>query len=156
MKVGLRLDLYRSAQLAVPVDVVRHAEDAGFHSVWTAEAYGTDVVTAGLLGRATRPRIARHRTCVLAARTPAKVAMHAMTIDVLAGGGRVIIGVGVSGLQIVEAGGRPTLGQTATRLRRLHRDLRKVMDREGPVAHDGTELSLPWPPGPARSGRARR
>jgi alkanesulfonate monooxygenase SsuD/methylene tetrahydromethanopterin reductase-like flavin-dependent oxidoreductase (luciferase family) len=42
MKLALGLDLYRGARMEVPVDQVRRAEELGFHSVWTAEAYGSD------------------------------------------------------------------------------------------------------------------
>ena len=45
MKLALRLDLYRASALAVPVELVREAEDLGYHSVWSAEAYGTDALS---------------------------------------------------------------------------------------------------------------
>ena len=45
MKLALRLDLYRAATLEVPVDLVRDAEALGYHSVWSAEAYGTDALS---------------------------------------------------------------------------------------------------------------
>ena len=45
MKLALGLDLYRGATLDVPVDQVRLAEDLGYHSVWTAEAYGSDALS---------------------------------------------------------------------------------------------------------------
>ncbi len=43
--LGLRLDLYRAAELDVPVELIRRAERLGYHSVWTAEAYGTDALS---------------------------------------------------------------------------------------------------------------
>jgi alkanesulfonate monooxygenase SsuD/methylene tetrahydromethanopterin reductase-like flavin-dependent oxidoreductase (luciferase family) len=45
MHLALRLNLYRSSELSVPVDLVRAAEDLGYHSVWSAEAYGTDALS---------------------------------------------------------------------------------------------------------------
>ena len=45
LKLGLRLELYRSPTVQVPYDLVQRAEDLGFHSVWTAEAYGADALT---------------------------------------------------------------------------------------------------------------
>ena len=45
LKLGLRLELYRSPTVQVPYDLVQRAEELGFHSVWTAEAYGADALT---------------------------------------------------------------------------------------------------------------
>ena len=45
MHIALRLNLYRSAELTVPMDLVRAADDLGYHSVWTAEAYGSDALS---------------------------------------------------------------------------------------------------------------
>ena len=42
MKLALGLDLYRGASVQVPVEQVQRAEALGYHSVWTAEAYGSD------------------------------------------------------------------------------------------------------------------
>lgn len=145
MKLGLRLNLYRAADLAVPIDQVRAAEDFGFHSVWTAEAYGSDALSplAYLAGLTKRIKLG---TCIaqLAARPPATLAMHAMTTDALAGGGRVIIGVGVSGPQIVEGWYGQPWGKPNARLRDYVVIMRKVLAREEPVSHEGTELSLPY------------
>jgi F420-dependent oxidoreductase-like protein len=83
--------------------------------------------------------------------------MHAMTIDALAGGGRVIIGIGVSGPQIVEGWYGQPWGHPTPRLRDYVAIVRKVLDREGPVNHDGTELSLPYRgPGATGEGKALR
>ena len=145
MKLGLGLDLYRGAQLSVPVDQVRRAESLGFHSVWTAEAYGSDALSplAYLAGLTSRIKLATG-VVQTAARAPAATAMHAMTIDALAGGGRVIIGLGVSGPQIVEGWyGRPW-GSPNEVLHDYVTIMRKVLDRDGPVAHDGSEYRLPY------------
>ena len=145
MKLGLRLNLYRAASLSVPVDQVLAAERLGYHSVWTAEAYGSDALSplAYLAGLTTRIKLG---TCIaqLAARPPATLAMHAMTTDALAGGGRVIIGVGVSGPQIVEGWYGQPWGRPTARLRDYVAIMRKVLVREAPVSHEGTELSLPY------------
>jgi F420-dependent oxidoreductase-like protein len=81
--------------------------------------------------------------------------MHAMTIDALAGGGRVIIGVGVSGPQIVEGWYGQPWGHPATRLRDYITILRATIARNAPVAHDGVEISLPYRgPGSIGQGKA--
>ena len=98
MKLGLGLDLYRARTLEVPVELVKLCEDHGYHSVWTAEAYGSDALSplAFLAAHTSRIKLATG-IVQIAARTPAATAMTAMSIDHLAGGDRVIIGLGVSG-----------------------------------------------------------
>ena len=155
MKLALRLDLYRASALAVPVELVREAEDLGYHSVWSAEAYGTDALSPLAYLAAFTSRIKLGTAVVqLAARPPATLAMHAMTIDALAGGGRVIIGVGVSGPQIVEGWYGQPWGHPTARLRDYLTIVRKVVAREAPVVHDGPEISLPYR-GPGSIGQGK-
>jgi F420-dependent oxidoreductase-like protein len=156
VKLGLRLDLYRAADLAVPVDIVRRAEALGYHSVWTAEAYGSDALSPLAYLAAVTDRIKLGTSVVqMAARPPATLAMHAMTIDALAGGGRLILGIGVSGPQIVEGWYGQPWGRPNERLRDYVTILRKVLDREAPVAHDGKEIQLPYRgPGSIGQGKA--
>jgi F420-dependent oxidoreductase-like protein len=145
VKLGLRLELYRAARLEVPFELVRQAEALGFHSVWTAEAYGSDALSPLAALAVVTERIKLGTAVVqLAARPPATLAMHAMTIDALAGGGRMIIGLGVSGPQIVEGWYGQPWGKPTARLRDYITIARKVIRREGPVTHDGPELSLPY------------
>src|SRR3984893_4851008 len=155
MKLALRLDLYRAATLEVPVDLVQPAEDLGYHSVWSAEAYGADALShlAYLAGFTRRIKLGT-AIAQLAARPPATLAMHALTIDALAGGGRVIVGVGVSGPPIVEGGYGQAWGHPTERLRDYVAILRKVLDRDAPVTHDGPEISLPYS-GPGSSGQGK-
>ena len=158
MHLAIRLNLYRAATLSVPVELVQAADDLGYHSVWTAEAYGADALSplAYLAGYTRRIKLGTS-IAQLAARPPATLAMHAMTIDALAGGGRVIIGIGVSGPQIVEGWYGQPWGHPTPRLRDYVAIVRKVLDREGPVSHDGTELSLPYRgPGATGEGKALR
>ena len=95
MKLALGLDLYRGARLEVPIDRICRVEALGYHSVWTAEAYGADALSPLAYIAALTERI-RLGTAVVqvAARTPAATAMHAMTIDALAGGecARLVLG----------------------------------------------------------------
>src|SRR5580704_4004456 len=155
MKLAYRLELYRSARLEVPIEAVRRAEGCGFHSVWTAEAYGSDALSPLAYLAAVTDRIKLGTAIAqLAARPPATLAMHAMTIDALAGGGRVIIGIGVSGPQIVEGWYGQPWGHPTERLRDYLAILRKVLDRDAPVTHDGPEISLPYS-GPGSSGQGK-
>jgi F420-dependent oxidoreductase-like protein len=155
LKLALRLDLYRAAKLRVPIELVLEAERLGFHSVWSAEAYGTDALSPLAYLAARTERIGLGTAVVqLAARPPATLAMHAMTIDALAGGGRVIIGVGVSGPQIVEGWYGQPWGHPTQRLRDYIAIVRKVIDRSEPVTHDGPEISLPYT-GPGAIGQGK-
>ncbi len=156
MKLGLGLDLYRGARLEVPVAKIVRAEELGYHSVWTAEAYGCDAFSPLAYLAALTTRIKLGTAVVqIAARTPAATAMHAMTIDALAGGGRVIVGLGVSGPQIVEGWYGVPWGKPVDRLRDYITIMRKVIDRAEPVAHDGIEISLPYKgPGALGQGKA--
>lgn len=155
MKLGLRLDLYRSARLEIPLDLVRAAEELGYHSVWTAEAYGADALSPLAYLAAVTDRI-KLGTAVaqLAARPPATLAMHAMTIDALAGGNRLIVGIGVSGPQIVEGWYGQPWGRPNVRLRDYVAIIRKVLDRAEPLSHDGPEIPLPYM-GPGSLGQGK-
>jgi F420-dependent oxidoreductase-like protein len=154
MKLALGLDLYRGATMEVPVEQVRRAEELGYHSVWTAEAYGSDALSplAYLAALTTRIKLGTG-VVQIAARTPAATAMHALTIDALAGGGRVIIGLGVSGPQIVEGWYGQPWGSPNQRLREYVAIMRKVIARE-PLTNDGPEFPLPYM-GPGSTGQGK-
>lgn len=145
VKLGLGLDLYRAAHLEVPVERVQLVERLGYHSVWTAEAYGSDAMTplAYLAAHTSRIKLATG-VVQLAARTPTATAMQAMTIDALAGGDRVIVGLGVSGPQVVEGWYGQPWGSPVKRLRDYVAIMHKVIARDGPVSHRGAEISLPY------------
>jgi F420-dependent oxidoreductase-like protein len=124
---------------------VQRAEALGYDSVWTAEAYGSDAVTplAFLAGKTQHIKLGT-AIMQLAARTPANAAMSAATVDALAGGGRFIAGIGVSGPQIVEGWYGQPWGKPYWRIKDYVEIMRKVLRREGPVTHEGREISLPY------------
>ena len=144
MKLGFYIG-YSGAELRLPVDKVLLAERLGFDSVWTAEAYGSDAITPLAYLAALTKRI-RLGTGImqLAARPPAAAAMAAGTVDALAGGGRVIAGLGVSGPQIVEGWYGQPWGKPTTRIRDYVAIMRKIFERKEPVAHAGREIALPY------------
>jgi F420-dependent oxidoreductase-like protein len=131
---------------------VQLAERLGFDSVWSAEAYGTDAITPLAYLAAVTSRI-RLGTSVMqvAARAPAAAAMALGTLDALAGAGRAIGGFGLSGPQIVEGWYGQPWGRPNARLRDYVTIVRKVLAREAPVAHAGSEISLPYT-GPGATG----
>jgi F420-dependent oxidoreductase-like protein len=144
MKLGLMIG-YSGARLRLPVERVQLAERLGFDSVWTAEAYGSDALTplAYLAARTERIRLGT-AVIQLAARTPAAAAMAFGTLDALAGEGRAICGIGVSGPQIVEGWYGQPWGKPNARIRDYVAIMRKVLAREAPVTHQGREISLPY------------
>jgi len=144
MKLGLALG-YSGAHLNLPVKLVQRAEELGYDSVWTAEAYGTDAVTPlAYLAGLTKSIKLGTGIMQLAARTAANAAMSAATVDALAGGGRFIAGLGVSGPQIVEGWYGEPWGRPYYRYKDYVAIMRKVFRREEPVTHDGAEISLPY------------
>ncbi len=144
MKLGLALG-YSGRDVSVPVELVQLAERLGYDSVWTAEAYGSDAITplAFLAAHTKRIRLGTG-VIQLAGRTPANAAMAMATLDALAGGNRVICGIGVSGPQIVEGWYGQPWGKPYYRLRDYVAIMRKIFKREAPVTHDGREIPLPY------------
>ncbi len=151
MKLGIDIH-YAGARLALPIPLIQHAEAMGFDSVWASESYSSDAMTPLAYIAALTQKI-RLGTGIaqLAARTPANLAMCAQTIDAMAGEGRMIVGLGVSGPQIVEGWyGRPW-GNPAEQLRDCVAIMKKIFRREEKVSHRGKEFSLPYE-GPGSCG----
>lgn len=144
MKLGLMLG-YSGSTLHLPIERIIRAEALGYDSVWSAEAYGSDAVSPLAYIAALTKRI-RLGTGVmqLAGRTPANAAMCAATVDALAGEGRFIAGLGVSGPQIVEGWYGQPWGKPYYRLRDYVTIMRKIFQREEPVTHAGREIALPY------------
>ena len=135
-----------------PTELVVEAERLGYDSAWTAEAYGSDVFSplCWIGARTTRIKLGT-AIMQISARTPACAAMTAATIDHLSGG-RLILGIGVSGPQVVEGWyGAPFPGPLG-RTREFVHLVRTMLRREGPVTYDGTHYQLPLPGG-ARLGK---
>ena len=142
MKLGFLLG-YSGKQIHIPMDLIKQAEEMGYDSVWTAEAYGNDAVTAAAWVLAQTSKI-RVGTAIMQmpARTPAMCAMTSMSLDQLSGG-RFIVGLGASGPQVVEGWHGVPYGKPVTRTREYIQIMRKIMEREGPVEFDGQVYQLP-------------
>lgn len=94
---------YSGARMELPVRQVQRAEALGYHSVWTAEAYGSDAFSPLAYLAAVTRRIRLGTGIIqLAARSAANAAMTAGTIDALAGGDR-LLHPGVGSPQLFEA-----------------------------------------------------
>lgn len=146
MRLGLMLGYWMMGP-EDPIDLVLEAERAGFDSVWTAEAYGSDVFSPLCWIGARTSRI-KLGTAVMqiSARTPACAAMTAVTIDHLSGG-RLILGIGVSGPQVVEGWYGQPFPKPLARTREYVELLRTIIRREGPVEYPGKHYPLPYPGG---------
>ncbi|MFI0355054.1 LLM class F420-dependent oxidoreductase [Actinomadura sp. 9N407] len=128
-------------------ETVLAAERLGYDCVFTAEAYGSDAFTPLTWYAARTSRIKLGTAVVqLSARTPAATAMHALTLDALSGG-RVILGLGASGPQVVEGWYGQPFPKPLARTREYLDIVRKVWAREEPVTNDGPHYPLPYPGG---------
>ncbi len=143
MRLGLNLG-YRGVAIARDTTLVNEAERLGYDSVWTAEAYGADALTP-LAFLAARTRTIRLGSAIvqIPARTPAMTAMTAATMDDLSNG-RFLLGLGVSGPQVVEGWhGRP-YGKPLQATREYIEIVRTILARNGPVEFAGETYQLPY------------
>ena len=150
MRLGLVVG-YSGRGAGLPMDLIKEAENLGFDSVWTAEAYGSDAITplAWIGAQTTRIRLGT-AIMQIPARTPAMAAMTAMTLDGLSGG-RFILGLGPSGPQVVEGWHGVRYGKPLTRTREYIQIIRKILRREEGVEFHGEEYDLPYT-GPGTTG----
>ncbi|MDP6474261.1 MAG: LLM class F420-dependent oxidoreductase [Alphaproteobacteria bacterium] len=143
MRLGL-FQGYSGPNFSIDMDVVLEAENLGFDSVWTSEAYGSDAVTpaAWILARTSCINVGTG-IIQMPARTPACAAMTALTLQALSGG-RFILGIGPSGPQVIEGWHGVAYGRPLTRTREYISIIRQIFAREAPVTHDGFHYQLPY------------
>jgi F420-dependent oxidoreductase-like protein len=145
MRLGLVLGYWGAAPTPGFVELAQEAERLGFDSVWTAESWGSDAFTplTWIAAHTSRIRLGTG-IAQLAARTPTATAMHAMTLDHLSGG-RMLLGLGLSGPQVVEGWyGRPFPRSPLTAVREYVDVIRQVLRREKPVRLDGRYHAHPY------------
>ncbi|MEV1244007.1 LLM class F420-dependent oxidoreductase [Nonomuraea sp. NPDC050022] len=142
MKLGLQLGYWqRNADDAT--ETVLTAERLGYDSIWTAEAYGSDVFTPLAWYGARTSRIKLGTSIAqMSARPPVTTAMTAMTLDHLTGG-RLLLGIGASGPQVVEGWYGQPFAKPLTRTREYVDIMRQVWRREEPVTSGGPHYPLP-------------
>ena len=143
MRLGLQLGYWGAQPPANHAELVAAAEDAGFDAVFTAEAWGSDAYTPLAWWGASTRRVRLGTSVVqLSARTPTACAMAALTLDHLSGG-RHILGLGVSGPQVVEGWYGQRFPKPLARTREYVDILRKVWARQAPVTSAGPHYPLP-------------
>lgn len=144
MKFGLQLGYWGAAPPPHAAEVVVAAEEAGFDAVFAAESWGSDAFTPLAWWGSATERVRLGTSVVqLSARTPTATAMHALTLDHLSGG-RAILGLGVSGPQVVEGWYGQPFAKPLQRTREYVEIVRKVLAREAPVTSDGPNYPLPF------------
>src|SRR5947209_2361132 len=147
IKLGLNIGYWAGGPPPGAQESVLEADRLGFDSIWTAEAYGSDALMPLAWWGSATERIKLGTAIVqLSARTPAATAMAAMTLDHLSSG-RLILGLGVSGPQVVEGWYGQSFAKPLARTREYIGILRKIWAREGPVTNDGPHYPLPLPDG---------
>ena len=147
LKLGYQFGYWSGQGPGDMIAPAKHAEDCGFDSVWTAESWGSDAFTPlSWIGAHT----SRIKLCTglvqLSARTPAATAMSAMTLDRLSGG-RMHLGLGVSGPQVVEGWYGVPFPKPLARTREYIGICRDIWKREAPVVNTGEHYPLPFPGG---------
>ncbi len=147
LKLGFQFGYWSGQGPGDIITPAKLAEDFGFDSVWTAESWGSDAFTPlAWIGAHT----SRVKLCTglvqLSARTPAATAMSAMTLDRLSGG-RMHLGLGVSGPQVVEGWYGVPFPKPLARTREYVQICRDIWRREGPVTNAGEHYPLPLPGG---------
>ena len=144
LKLGLAQGYWGARPNPNFVEMAQEAERLGYDSVWSAEAWGNDAFTPlAWIGAQTEKIKLGTAVVQLSGRTPASCAMHALSLDLLSNG-RMILGLGVSGPQVVEGWyGRP-FPKPLARTREYIDIIRQVLAREAPVTSAGPHYPLPY------------
>jgi F420-dependent oxidoreductase-like protein len=151
MKLGLSLGY--AAPGTSPLELVSLAQEAerlGYDSAWAAEAWGTDAVTVLSWIAATTTRLKVGSAIMqIPGRTPTNTAMTAATLDLLSGG-RLLLGLGTSGPQVVEGWHGEAWGKPLAKTREYVEIVRAALRREV-VEHRGEHYRIPYD-GPGSTG----
>ncbi|MEE8601704.1 LLM class F420-dependent oxidoreductase [Euzebya tangerina] len=143
MRLGLNIG-YSGSSIGDVMPLIQHADEVGVDSVWAAESYGSDAATVLAYAAAKTERIKVGSAIFqMPARTPANTAMTAMTLDALSGG-RMLLGLGLSGPQVVEGWHGVPYGKPLTRTREYVEIVRTIIARDERLEHDGEEYQIPY------------
>ena len=143
MRLGLNIG-YSGAAMGLDLALLQEADRLGFHSAWSAEAYGSDAVStiAWVAAKTTRIGVGT-AVMQIPARTPTLTATTALTLDQLSGG-RFLLGLGVSGPQVVEGWHGVAFGKPLARTREYVEIVRSVWRRDKPVTFQGAYYQIPY------------
>lgn len=140
-RIGIALGAVHDRPFAEVAAFAGAAEECGYEAIFVPEAWGRDAfVTLGALARVTE-RIGLGTGIVnVYSRTPALLAMAAVTLDELSGG-RAILGLGTSGQRVVEGWHGVPMAHPLRRLRETTEAVRAIVSgsRRG---YDGKAISV--------------
>lgn len=143
MRLGLMLG-YAYRRIELPMRLIQEAERLGVYAVWTAEAYGSDAISPlAWVGAQTQHIKLGTAIMQMPGRSPANAAMTAMTLDQLSNG-RFLMGLGLSGPQVVEGWHGASYAHPLSRSREYVEIVRAIFKREQPVTHDGEIYQIPY------------
>src|SRR4051795_4129809 len=151
MRVGLHVGYWGLGLTAdEQLRLVTEAESAGYHSLWAAEAYGSDTATV-LAWLAANTETIKIGSAIfqIPGRTPGMTAMTAATLDQISGG-RMLLGIGSSGPQVSEGWHGVRFAKQIQRTREYVAVVRQALARERLEFH-GETLELPLPDGPGKA-----
>ncbi len=144
LKLGLQIGYWGAQPPDDLVPIAQEVERLGYDSIWTAESWGSDAFTPlAWIGANTSTIRLGTSVVQLSARTPTATAMAALTLDHLSNG-RMILGLGVSGPQVVEGWYGQPFGKPLARTREYVDIIRQVLRRETPVTNPGEHYPLPY------------
>ena len=145
LKLGLAQGYWGAAPNPNFVEMAQEAEKLGFDSVWSAESWGKDAFTPlAWIGAQTKTIKLGTAVAQLSARTPAACAMHSLSLDILSNG-RLILGLGVSGPQVVEGWYGQPFPKPLARTREYIDILRQAFERKEKITNSGPHYPLPYP-----------
>ena len=143
MRLGMMIG-YSGKRIELPIEMIQEADRLGYYAVWSAEAYGSDAITPlAWIGALTQNIRLGSAIMQMPARTPAMTAMTAMTLDQLSGG-RMLLGLGMSGPQVVEGWHGQPYGKPLGKTREYIQIVRDILAREKPLEHDGKYYQIPY------------
>lgn len=144
LKLGIQMGYWGAQPTPDIIGIAQEAEKLGYDSIWSAETWGSDAFTPlAWIGAHTSKIRLGTGVVQISARTPSATAMAALTLDHLSGG-RMILGLGVSGPQVVEGWYGQPFGKPLARTREFVSIIRKILKREEPVANDGEHYPMPF------------
>jgi F420-dependent oxidoreductase-like protein len=143
MRLGIMTG-YSGAKIELPMEMIQEADRMGAYAVWTAEAYGSDAVTTLAWIGAQTERIKLGTAIMqMPGRSPANTAMTAITLDQLSGG-RMLLGLGLSGPQVAEGWHGQSYAKPLARTREYVTIVRAILAREAPVTMEGEVYQIPY------------
>lgn len=143
MKLAVNVG-YWGGGTGTDLSFIEESERLGYSSVWVAEAWGSDAVTvlSWIAARTTTINVGAG-ILQMPARTPAMTAMTAVTLNELSGG-RFLLGLGLSGPQVVEGWHGVAYGKPLGKTREYVSIVKKAIARQEPLTHSGSHYEIPY------------